>query len=258
MRIESNSEGARPLLRARERRHRVAIRLARRRRARLCCCASRRRTCCTVLSSPGVKQLSPAALAPQASVLKSNEHWRGLFKNPSPSVSHCFMHRVVDELRFRFRDRLIGMARELDAAIGAGRVHVHVPIRERARDDAVVVAGITLRGHHALPAARRATLVVRVVERLGVEHVDEPLRLHRHVVQRAIREVDDLLGVPQREHAGRAVGRPSARCRWRPSRSRAAALPACRRSPESRPPSRRCRRRGTCRSSSRSAATARR
>ncbi len=92
-------------------------------------------------------------------------------------------------------------------------MHVHVPVRERARDDAVVVAGIALRGHDALPAARRAALVVRVVERLGVEHVDEPLRLHGHVVQRAIREVDDLLGVPEREHAARAVGRRMPRVR---------------------------------------------
>ena len=105
------------------------------------------------------------------------------------------------------------MQRELHAAIRAGRVHVDVPVRERTRDDAVVVAGVALRGHHALPAARRAALVIGVVERLRVEDVDHLLRLHGHVVQRAIREVDDLLGVPEREHAGLAVGGRVARVR---------------------------------------------
>ena len=127
------------------------------------------------------------------------------------------------------------MARQLDAAIGAGRVHVDVPVRERARDDAVVVAGIALRGHHALPAARRAALVVRVVERLRIEHVDEPLRLHRHLVHRAIGEVDDLLRDGRARTCRPGRRRRSGRCRWPPWRSRAAAPPACRRSPGSSP-----------------------
>jgi len=143
---------------------------------------------------------------PQARVLKSNEHCRGLFK---PFVQHVALrrHGVVDELRLGLRQLAIGMAGEIHAAIPAGRVHVDVPVGERARDDAVVVAGIALCGHHAHAAARRAALVIGVVERLRVVDVDEPLRLHRHVVQRAVREVDDLLGMTEREHAGGAVGR---------------------------------------------------
>jgi hypothetical protein len=86
-------------------------------------------------------------------------------------------------------------------------VHVDVPIRECAGDDAVVVAGIALRGHDALSPARRAAFVIGIVEWLDVEHVDEPFRFHGHVMQRAVREVDDLLGMPEREHAARPVGR---------------------------------------------------
>ncbi len=115
-------------------------------------------------------------------------------------------HRVVHELRLRLGQRLIRVQRELHLPIRAGRVHVDVPVRERTRDDAVVVARIALRGHHALAAARRAAFVVGVVERRAIERVDQVLRLHRHVVQRAEREVDDLLGMPERKHARGAVG----------------------------------------------------
>ena len=80
-----------------------------------------------------------SAPAAQASFEKSNVHARGLFRKPSLSVSHAFITAVVHQLRLVRRDRLLRVARQLDAARDAGRVHLDVAVGERAGDDAVEV-----------------------------------------------------------------------------------------------------------------------
>ena len=53
-----------------------------------------------LMSSPAVRHWSVAPLAPHASVLKSNEHCRGLLRKPSPSVSHFAMTASFTSLAF--------------------------------------------------------------------------------------------------------------------------------------------------------------
>ena len=68
----------------------------------------------------------------------------------------------------------------------------------RARDDAVVVLRETLGLHEGLPPAVRAAMEIRALHGPAVEGGRDRLARHRHLVDGAVTEVDDLLGVPER------------------------------------------------------------
>ena len=117
-------------------------------------------------------------------------------------------HGGVHHLRLgSARSPCPGFCARMMLAREARRVHLDVPVREGAADDPVVVFRIPLRRHHGLASAGRASLEVRVLRRSIVERLDQLLRCDRRVVHGAIGEVDDLLGMAEREHAVGTVGR---------------------------------------------------
>src|SRR6185436_629477 len=65
-------------------------------------------------------------------------------------------------------------------------------VRRRSGDDAVEVAGITLRFAESLVAAGVAAKEIREVGMTALVAADDQLRQIRHDVNRAIRPVDDL------------------------------------------------------------------
>ncbi len=74
-------------------------------------------------------------------------------------------------------------------------------IRGSAGNDGVVVFGEALRFLQALAPAGRAAVPIGDARRLTVEGFDDGLRLHRHFVNRAIAEVDQLFWVSQGKRA---------------------------------------------------------
>jgi hypothetical protein len=64
---------------------------------------------------------------------------------------------------------------------------------------AVEVFRVLLRGHQTLTSARRTAVPVREARRAAVVGVDERLGLHGHLMDGAIGEVHELLGVVDRE-----------------------------------------------------------
>ena len=76
----------------------------------------------------------------------------------------------------------------------------------RAGDDAVVVGGEALRLHERLAAAVRAGIEVRALGRAAVERRDGRFRCDGGFVDRAIAEVDDLLGMAERPAGIGAAG----------------------------------------------------
>ena len=61
-----------------------------------------------------------------------------------------------------------------------------------AGDDAIEVFRITLRLHQALPSARGAAGPVREARGAVIERADDGFRLHCHLVDGSIREIDDF------------------------------------------------------------------
>ena len=64
--------------------------------------------------------------------------------------------------------------------------------RRIARDDAVEIAGIALRLHHRHAPAGRAAVEIRMPRRSAVIRPDKMLAGHRHIVRRAVQEIDHL------------------------------------------------------------------
>ena len=73
------------------------------------------------------------------------------------------------------------------------------PVRGRSGNDAVVVVRKHLGFLEALTSARRAAIPVRALRRHAVERLDQRLGLHGHLVLGAPGEVDELLGMIERE-----------------------------------------------------------
>ena len=94
---------------------------------------------------------------------KSTLHARGLFRNPSLSVSHLFVTRLLTSAACSAVIARSGWRDRLDAPLDAGRPHVDVTVGQRAGDDAVVVVGISLRFHQRHAAAGRTALEVGVL-----------------------------------------------------------------------------------------------
>ena len=84
------------------------------------------------------------------------------------------------------------------------RVQICARVRRCAGDDAVVVVRKALRLGEALASAGRAAVPVRPPRAAAVERVDDRLRLDGHLVLGAIREVDELFGMAEREPAAAA------------------------------------------------------
>ena len=82
---------------------------------------------------------------------------------------------------------------------------MNVAVRQRARDDGVVVVGISLRFHQRHAAARGTSLEVGVLRGPFVEGLDDRLRFQGHLMRRAIREIDHLLGMTDRPVAARLL-----------------------------------------------------
>ena len=74
-------------------------------------------------------------------------------------------------------------------------VQPRLVVHGRAGNDRVKIFWIALCFHQALASARRAALVIREARVLFVESLDHGLRLNRHLMHRAVSEIDDLLGV---------------------------------------------------------------
>ena len=68
-----------------------------------------------------------------------------------------------------------------------------------ASRDGVEIGRVHLRRRQSLPAALRAAIPERQLRRAAVVRVDDRLGLHRHLVMRAVGQVDQLLGVAVRE-----------------------------------------------------------
>ena len=125
-------------------------------------------------------------------------HERGLFRKPSFKRVARVRHEVVDERGLLRRDAALRMAGQTDVSFDTGRPHVDVTVRKRARDDAIVVVRVPLGFHQSHPPAGRTALEVGVLRVAIVEGLDDLLRLDRHLVGRAVPEVDHLLRVPDR------------------------------------------------------------
>jgi hypothetical protein len=78
-------------------------------------------------------------------------------------------------------------------------VQPHVLDRRRTGDDGVVVAWIARRFGDSLTPALRAAVPVRLLRRDTVVGGDDRLRVHGHLVQCAISEVDVLLAMAEGE-----------------------------------------------------------
>src|ERR1051325_8094587 len=93
-------------------------------------------------------------------------------------------------------------------------VPLHAAPCDRAGDDTIVVGGIALRFGDSLATTDRAAVEVRVLRRDSVITVGDRLRLHRHLVHSAIRDVREFLRMSERERGGVAdMASVGARCR---------------------------------------------
>src|SRR5580704_353140 len=63
---------------------------------------------------------------------------------------------------------------------------------------AVAIIGILLCFHQRLAPAIRAVCKIRMLRRVAVKCLDRRFAYHRHLVDGAVREVDNLLGMPKR------------------------------------------------------------
>ena len=75
-----------------------------------------------------------------------------------------------------------------------------------ARDDAIVILGVTLGFHERLPAPVGARAEIRALRVFAVERVQDNLGLHRRFVDGAIPEVRDLLRMIERPCGIRPAG----------------------------------------------------
>src|SRR5215813_8033046 len=69
---------------------------------------------------------------------------------------------------------------------------MNVTIRQRARNDAVIIFGIPLRFHHGHAAAGGTPLEVGVFRALIVEDLDQFFGFEGHLVRGAVAEIDHL------------------------------------------------------------------
>src|SRR5580765_8850109 len=93
------------------------------------------------------------------------------------------------------------MTRQIDAALDSSSPHVNVTVRERAGDDAVVVVRVSLGLHERHASAGRTAFEVGVLRSAIVEGLDDLPGLERHLVRRAVAEVDHLLRMTDRPRA---------------------------------------------------------
>ena len=82
---------------------------------------------------------------------------------------------------------------------------MHHVVDGRSGDDGIEVLREALRRHQALAAAGGTPLVIRQGRCPAVERLDQGFRLHRHLVHRAVSEVDQLLGMAERERRAPAL-----------------------------------------------------
>ena len=74
-------------------------------------------------------------------------------------------------------------------------VHAHGVPRRCTRDDPVEILRVSLCARDPLPAALRASIEIRESRRGAVERRDDGFCRHRHLVNRAVREVNQLFGM---------------------------------------------------------------
>ena len=108
--------------------------------------------------------------------------------------------RFVQRLNIGLRKSAVRILHQLDGSLHARGVQMDVRIGGRAGQHAVEIVGEFGYFHQRLPAARGASVPIRIFGVLPVIGLDQRLRLHDGVVHRAPSEVDDLLRMAQREH----------------------------------------------------------
>ena len=92
-----------------------------------------------------------------------------------------------------------GIFQNREHAVEVSRHQPRPVVRRRAGDDAIVVRGKALGRHQAFVAARGAADEIRALGRPAVELLHEAPGLDRCLVVRAVREVDELFGLLERE-----------------------------------------------------------
>jgi len=82
------------------------------------------------------------------------------------------------------------------------RHEMHPVIGGSAGDDSIEVGGKLLSFFETFAAARRTTVPIRRLRRIAIVRGDDALRLHSHLIHRAITEVRQFLGMAERKLTG--------------------------------------------------------
>ena len=157
----------------------------------------------TVSTCAAVRQPSDSSPL-QSSSAGSKWHFVGSPIRPSftpSSASHFASIALCSVSTLASDSAPPGFFISFDGSFHAGRVQMNVRIRGRAGYHAVEIVRKLGHFHQRLPAAGGAAVPIRILRALAVIGLDQRLRLDHGLMDRAPAEIDDLLRMPEREHA---------------------------------------------------------
>ena len=159
---------------------------------------------CAALTCSGVRQVLGSWPVVHWTVTGSNLQFSGSLRKLSPGAPlSCFAHWASTALlRIGSLPRgyvACGIAEEGLLVSDHSREHTRPIIRRRPYDDAIEIIGESLRLDECLAAAARAAIEIRALRPLADERRNDSLCFFGRLFQAAVAEIDDLLGMPQRE-----------------------------------------------------------
>ena len=156
------------------------------------------------LACSGVRQVLGSWPVVHWTVTGSNLQFSGSLRKVSPGAPlSCFTHWASTALlrigSFAGAYVACGIAEEGLLVSDHSRKHARPIIRRRPYDDAIEILGESLGLDECLAAAAGAAVEIRPLRPLADERRNDCFCLFGRLLQAAVAEIDDLLGMPQRE-----------------------------------------------------------